>query len=118
MSNPFPVGLPELIVNGAELDKMSIKEDQMTYKGQPITGLIRLSILPPYALYPFLIQRVENKVYGACCNRCLKDKNPNPCRHSARARMITDVYTIPEITFAVSKCGYRIIKIYEVLAYR
>ena len=118
MSNAFPVGEPELIVNAVQLKKITIEENRMMYDGQPITGLVRLSILPPFTLYPFLIQRVEDKVYGACCNTCLKSKNLAPCRHSTRSRMITDVYTVPEIVFAVSKCGYRIIKIYEILAYR
>ena len=114
----FPIGIPESIVNKTRLRNIEIKNGEMLLENQPITGILHVSILPSVSLFPFLIQNIENKVYGACCNTCLINKSKKVCKHSDKQRTITGIYTIPEIVFAVEKCGYQITEIHEVLAYK
>ena len=118
MRTKFPVGIPEFIAKKSRINTIEIKNGEMLFEDNIISGILRVSIVPPVTLFPFLIQRIENKVYGACCNMCLKKQNRNPCHHSEAERMITDVYTVPEIVFAVEKCGYKLVQVHELLAYK
>ena len=114
----FPIGIPESVVNKPRLSTIEIKNGEMLFENQPVIGIAHVSILPSFSLFPFLIQRVENKVYGACCNTCLRNKSTRICKHSDTQRTITGIYTISEIVFAVEKCGYKLIEVHEIMAYR
>ena len=114
----FPIGIPEFVVNRLRLNTLKIENGEMFFENIPITGIARISILPPFSMFPFLVQRFENKVYSVCCNTCLEQKNQKMCTHSKKQRAIVGIYTIPEIVFAVEKCGYEILEIYEILAYK
>ena len=114
----YPVGSPLNIVNEERINTVKIINNKMYFESEEVTGLIRTKIIPPVTMIPFLIQRFNEKVFAVCCNECLKTDNKNVCFHPDDKRAILDTWTIPEICFAVTECGYRVVKIYELLIFK
>ena len=113
----FPIGEPEHILHPDKLNTIEIREGTMYCENKHIEGLIFCKILPPQKLIPFLMTRKEGKSYSVCCNAWLMENNVDMCTHNDEERAITDCYTCNEIAFAVEKCGYQLLKVYELLAY-
>ena len=82
-----------------------------------IEGLIRAKFLAPRSYLPFLLTRHDKKSYAVCCRKCLLENKREICTHNDEARSFVECYTIQEVAFAVSTCGYKILQIYELLYY-
>ncbi len=85
--------------------------------GKPIFGLIQATVLPPSALFvPCLPKSVDGRLYFSLCQACLDERKPRFCKHSRAKRMLTDVWTSVELSFALG-AGYELIALHEIYAY-
>ena len=116
--NPFPCDSPESVINQKRLETVEIENDEMYFEGEIVEGLVKVKVLPPRHLIPFLVKKFGEKVYGVCCNKCLETSSISICDHPDSDRALVDTYTVVEIVYAVSHCGYRILKLYELMAFR
>ena len=114
----MPVNEPYGIYGGKDLSQVSFTSQGCFYKGQEIQGLIKLKILPDKEdMQPFLPFRCHSKNFLANCRKCVLRLNKNVCSHSDEERAFVDTFTILEIHYATQKLHYKIMEIYEVLAY-
>jgi len=122
----YPQGRYQSIV-GRQLENVSITSDfkftcLINGAEKEIHGFVQCKILPPQHLYlPYLPMRVKGKgnTYKsifALCKTCADQMNVEPCEHEESDRCIVDVYTIIDVSYALS-IGYKIMALYEILAF-
>ena len=114
---PFPIGEPEHILHPDRLKTVKIVKGEMFFEDKRIEGLIYCKVLPSTRAIPFLMTRKEGKSYSVCCNACLQENNIDICTHTEEERSIIDCFTCNEISFAVEECDYKLLEVYELLAY-
>jgi hypothetical protein len=59
----------------------------------------------------------EQKLMFGLCSTCIKTKKAQLCTHKGRERYLTDVWTVPEVVFALEN-GYKLIRAHEALIYK
>jgi hypothetical protein len=76
-------------------------------------GLIKCKILPPKELFfPVLPLKINNKLVFTLCRTCAQNQENN-CKHKMNERCLKGTWVSLEVLEAI-KCGYSIIKIYEI----
>jgi hypothetical protein len=78
--------------------------------------MAKIKILPPRKLYhPVLPQKINGKFTFPLCRTCAEKQQQDHCQCSDEDRAIIGIFCTPEIEKALDKkCGYQILKIYEV----
>jgi len=118
--NAYPVGLGETY-RGKKLDSLIVDGRGVFSKSDPslsFLGLVYARVHPPDDLYiPILPTVVNGKLLFGLCQTCMELKHAGPCTHSRRERCVEDVWTVPELCFALSK-GYQVDELYEALLYQ
>ena len=80
-------------------------------------GFIKCKVLPPKNLnIAALPMRYNKKLLFPLCRTCALHSNPNSCTHDDDERYLVSTWTSIEVQEAV-KCGYKVLKIYQVLHY-
>ena len=100
----YPIGHPKVITQDfEEIDRYF--------------GFIKCIILPPKKLYlPVLPVRINKKLYFPLCMVCAENKVIESCSHGDTDRALVGTWTSMEIQKPL-KCGYKIVRIIEVLHY-
>jgi len=82
-----------------------------------VLGLAFCTVLPPdNSFAPVLPVLSDGKLIFGLCRTCIQEKRNYPCDHSDSQREITDVWTFPELNYALRK-GYRLTRVKEALVY-
>jgi len=90
---------------------------QFISDGSPVLGLAFCTVLPPDSIFaPVLPVMSGGKLIFGLCALCIKNRQGKLCEHSDEERAITDVWTFPEINYAVRR-GYKVVKMREALVY-
>ena len=96
----YPLGHPKIITENFS-------------KIEEYFGIIKCSILPPRGLYlPVLPSKINNKLIFTLCSKCAESQQ-KICDHSNKERVLSGTWVKLEVQKAL-KCGYQIIKIFEV----
>ncbi len=118
MTADLPVG-PYQILIGEQLDQVQISSTGEFYFGrQQIHGFLQAIIsCPTYCKFPSLLYRdsAGNSIAGLC-QECILKGLDTVCGHKDKKRFLKSVWTLPEVTFAITQ-GYRVIKMLEIYAY-
>jgi len=131
----YPVGHPTRLMDNfpplrATSECRSPCQCEGTHWEFPYFGLMKVTVLPPTNLHiPVLPVRItstkirdghkkeETKLKFPLCFTCAKTENTTQeCSHTDEERMFTQSYCTPEVEVAIN-CGYRIVKIHEVLTW-
>jgi len=117
----FPTGKSENFVGEAARQELTVTEKGLfmkSYPGKSCLGLIKAKVLPPDSLFlPCLPISDSSKLIFGLCNACIKERCQDFCTHSDDQRCLTDVWTAPELAYAIS-LGYKVIEIHEAIVYR
>jgi hypothetical protein len=77
-------------------------------------GIIKCDVSPPRNLFiPVLPCKINNKLHFTLCRSCSSFNIQGKCDHSEEARLLTGVWTTPELKVAIEQ-GYNILFVYEV----
>ena len=88
------------------------------YKDEPIVGIVQATVLPPESIFvPCLPVQSHGKLKFGLCRKCMNTQNPNLCKHSNKDRCITSSWVSTEVDYAISECGYKLVKVHEFFAY-
>ena len=119
INNLFPVGKPETFI-GCTLDRIKLGEEGFvdSCTGEKIRGTIQADLLPPNSVFiPTLPVYSDGKLIFGLCGSCIEKKQKAFCKHKPEERLIRGTWTTVEVEVA-SRNGYKIHKIYEIVAYR
>jgi DNA polymerase elongation subunit (family B) len=116
----YPVGESETLMGEELRHRLSIdgrgvidRED-----GVCCLGLLQATLEAPDSLFlPILPVMSDQKLMFGLCSTCVKTRKPKLCTHRGRQRYLTDVWTIPEVVFALQN-GYKLIRAHEALIYK
>jgi hypothetical protein len=123
IEHEYGVGKPDIYVGKKANSNLSFSKEGCfdindPGKTNPLVGLAQVTILPPESLFlPVLPVQEDGKLLFGLCAKCLKGKRQKFCHHKDRRRALTNVWTIPEICFAI-ECGYKLIRVHEALIYK
>lgn len=117
---PFPVDEPTFLLGNDVENNIKFENGECLDKktGKPLLGLIQATVSPPYNMYlPILPIMDGNKLIFGLCKSCIIERKNELCSHEDHERYITDVWTLPEVAYALH-CGYKLITCHEAIIYR
>jgi hypothetical protein len=120
LSTSFPVGpCHKRVGHQIELSKLSFQGEEFLYDGIALLGLAQVRILPPSGLFrPFLVTTIKDNSLAVLCRTCAETKQQQPCQHGPQERALVDVWTTPELAFAISTLGYKLLDCFELMLYK
>ena len=106
MFGEFPIGHPETICHGFNVDDLS-----------QYYGLIMCKILPSKVFVPVLPTRVGDRTEYTCCRTCSEKRQVlEQCEHTDEERSITGTWASILVNAAVER-GYKVLEVYEIHHY-
>ncbi len=112
----FPVGLPSIYL-GERLKDVVLDPHRGfvdTKLDIKVTGLAQVKVLAPSAIFiPCLAVKSDGKLVYGLCRTCMEEKKKDFCQHTDEERAITDVWCTPELEYACTEAGYRLLEVYE-----
>lgn len=118
IKNSFPVGKGKVYLD-KQLEQFEITSEGMRHKKSGLIqlGIVQATVDPPESVFlPLLPIMNQNKLIFGLCRTCIDKRQEKFCQHEGAERYLTDVWTVPEIVFALKR-GYKLIKIHEALLY-
>jgi hypothetical protein len=116
----YPVGPAETLIGKQLESRLDITAGGVRDRldGKECLGLLQATLLAPESLFlPVLPIMSTHKLMFGLCSTCISERKARLCTHEGPARFLTDVWTIPEVTFAL-ECGYTLIRAHEALIYK
>jgi hypothetical protein len=116
----YPVGKGETLMGEELRHRLSIDGRGVVDRrdGGQCLGLLQATVEAPDSVFlPLLPVMSDQKLMFGLCSTCLKTRKGQFCAHQGSQRYLTDVWTIPEVVFALQH-GYKLVRAHEALIYK